>query len=91
MAKTTATKRTRAEAAANLKAAKAKGKGKKPKAARKTSSKSEEKVLNVPHIRAMIARGALKASHLPGRTGTRGILRIRLSDLDALLDRAVQS
>ena len=38
------------------------------------------------HVRALIARGDLKASVLPGRTGTRGLTRVRLADLDALLD-----
>jgi excisionase family DNA binding protein len=38
------------------------------------------------HVRALIKRGDLKASTLPGRTGTRGLIRVRPADLDALLD-----
>lgn len=52
---------------------------------------SEHLKCSTKHVRALIARGDLKASTLPGRTGTRGILRVRLSDVDALLDHTVQS
>jgi excisionase family DNA binding protein len=44
------------------------------------------------HVRALVARGDLKAVHLLGRTGTRGLTRVRPADLDALLDASrVQS
>jgi hypothetical protein len=42
------------------------------------------------HVRALIARGDLNASVLPGRAGTRGLIRVRLVDLDALLDKPAQ-
>ena len=38
------------------------------------------------HVRLLIDRGDLKASHLAGRMGTRGLTRVRLADLDAMLD-----
>jgi hypothetical protein len=40
------------------------------------------------HVGALIKRGDLKACRLPGRTGTRGLIRIPTSALNALLDKS---